>query len=133
MYTKQYKIDKGAWPLTIFKNFFSESQIQPAQKIRLDETILMVLLLSRSDIKKAGFGDFEVLESYMERFEFVILTMINQSTIAPPGGRIFMKLDLIYIKSMSSFPLNHFSNRLEILTSRLCPSENQLKFFNDRK
>ena len=107
--------------------------MQPTQKIRLDETIRMVLLLSRSDIKKAGFGDFEVLESYMERFEFVILTMINQSTIAPPGGRIFMKLDLIYIKSMSSFPLNHFSNRLEILTSRLCPSENQLKIFNDRK
>ena len=72
-----YFRNKGAWPLTIFKNFFSESQIQPAQKIRLDETILMVLLLSRSDIKKAGFGDFEVLESYMERFEFVILTMIN--------------------------------------------------------
>ena len=68
---------KGAWPLTILKIFFSESQVQPAQKIRLDETILMVLLLSRSDIKKTGFGDFEVLESYMERFEFVILTIIN--------------------------------------------------------
>ena len=67
----------GAWPLTIFKIFFSEKHMQPTQKIRLDETIRMVLLLSRSDIKKAGFGDFEVLESYMERFEFVILTMIN--------------------------------------------------------
>ena len=68
---------KGAWPLTIFKNFFSEKHMQPTQKIRLDETIPTVLLLSRSDIKKTPFGDFEVLESYMERFEFVILTMIN--------------------------------------------------------